>query len=79
MHIHLDNRIGAEGACALAKSLKYNITLTQLNLEGKLQFNVSVFNKVMNSADLFIFQAMILVIVILSITSCNLFSKMKLS
>ena len=40
MHI-LGNNIGAEGACALAESLKQNITLTQLNLERKC---VAVFN-----------------------------------
>ena len=78
MHICLDNDIGHQGACALAESLKYNTTLTQLNLEGKLQFNVSVFNKVMNSAN-FIFQTIMVLIVMLSITSHNLFSEMKLS
>ena len=30
----LDNRIGAEGARALAESLKQNTTLTQLSLGG---------------------------------------------
>lgn len=33
-----DNRIGNEGACALAQSLKQNTTLTKLNLEGKSEF-----------------------------------------
>jgi len=30
----IDNEIGADGARALAESLKQNTTLTQLNLEG---------------------------------------------
>ena len=35
------NNIGSEGGCALAKSLKQNTTLTQLNLCSKY---VAVFN-----------------------------------
>jgi hypothetical protein len=41
VHICLDNFIDAEGGCALAESLKQNMTLTQLNLNGKC---VAVFN-----------------------------------
>jgi hypothetical protein len=41
VHICLDNKIGTEGGCALAESLKQNMTLTQLNLNGKC---VAVFN-----------------------------------
>jgi hypothetical protein len=41
VHICLDNKIGDEGACALAESLKQNTTLTQLDLRGKC---VAVFN-----------------------------------
>jgi hypothetical protein len=43
VHICLDNKIGDQGACALAESLKQNTTLTQLNLESMLEISVGLF------------------------------------
>lgn len=40
LYVCSGNKIGAKGACALAKSLKYNTTLIRLNLECMLETNI---------------------------------------